>query len=142
MFRKKPNRLLCLFDTIVGLLPREDRGVEGDKTAQADTKKNISQSDGHLLREYVAMAKVFKRKGTGRGVVKDFHKKRDTLESLVLVTQVGLTMAGSILFCLLVGYYLDKWLGTRYIFLVIFIVLGIVGGAVTVYRQIMGLPKK
>ncbi|WP_123290536.1 AtpZ/AtpI family protein [Desulfosoma caldarium] len=88
------------------------------------------------------MAKVFKRKGTGRGVVKDFHKKRDTLESLVLVTQVGLTMAGSILFCLLVGYYLDKWLGTRYIFLVIFIVLGIVGGAVTVYRQIMGLPKK
>ncbi|MBW2432648.1 MAG: AtpZ/AtpI family protein, partial [Deltaproteobacteria bacterium] len=31
---------------------------------------------------------------------------------------------------------LDKWLGTRGIFVTIFIILGIVGGAVTVYRQI------
>uniref|UniRef100_A0A832A2K8 AtpZ/AtpI family protein n=1 Tax=Desulfacinum infernum TaxID=35837 RepID=A0A832A2K8_9BACT len=74
--------------------------------------------------------------------VKDFKKKRDTLEYLALVTQVGLTMAGSIAFCFMIGYYLDKWLGTRGVFLVIFIVLGIIGGAVTVYRQITGLPKK
>jgi len=74
--------------------------------------------------------------------VKDFKKKRDTLEYLALVTQVGVTMAGSIAFCFMVGYYLDKWLGTRGFFLVLFIVLGIVGGAVTVYRQITGLPKK
>lgn len=72
----------------------------------------------------------------------DFKKKRDTIEYLALVTQVGLTMAGSIAFCFMVGYYLDKWLGTRGFFLVIFIVLGIVGGAVTVYRQITGLPKE
>ena len=74
--------------------------------------------------------------------MKDFKKKRDTLEYLALVTQVGVTMAGSIAFCFMVGYYLDKWLGTRGFFLVLFIVLGIVGGAVTVYRQITGLPKK
>ncbi len=74
--------------------------------------------------------------------MKDFKKKRDTIEYLALVTQVGLTMAGSIAFCFMIGYYLDKWLGTRGVFLVIFIVLGILGGAWTVYRQITGLPKK
>ncbi|MGD9087654.1 MAG: AtpZ/AtpI family protein [Desulfobacterales bacterium] len=35
------------------------------------------------------------------------------------------------------GFYLDKWLGTRGVFITIFIILGVVGGAVTVYRQIL-----
>ena len=51
--------------------------------------------------------------------------------------QVGLTMAGSILFCFAIGYYLDKCLNTKAIFITVFILLGIAGGAVTVYRQIM-----
>ncbi len=51
--------------------------------------------------------------------------------------QVGLTMAGSILFCLCIGFYLDKWFNTKPIFIIIFILLGIAGGGVTVYRQIM-----
>jgi len=46
-------------------------------------------------------------------------------------------MVGSILFCLAVGYYLDKWLGTKGLFITIFIFLGIAGGGYTVYRQIM-----
>ncbi len=71
----------------------------------------------------------------------DFKKKRDFVEYLALVSQVGLTMAGSILFCFVIGYFLDQWLRTRGIILVIFILLGIVGGAVTVYRQIDELPK-
>jgi ATP synthase protein I len=36
-----------------------------------------------------------------------------------------------------VGLYLDKWLGTRGIFVAIFTILGVIGGGVTVYRQIM-----
>ena len=71
----------------------------------------------------------------------DFKKRRDFVEYLALVSQVGLTMAGSIVFCFMVGYFLDKWLNTHGILLVIFILLGIVGGAVTVYRQITHLPK-
>jgi ATP synthase protein I len=51
--------------------------------------------------------------------------------------QVGLTMAGSILFCLVIGYYIDKWLNTKPIFIIVFILLGIAGGGFTVYRQIM-----
>ena len=58
---------------------------------------------------------------------------------MTLVTQLGLTMAGCIVFCFAVGYYLDKYLGTKGIFISIFIVLGVVGGGVTVYRQIKEL---
>lgn len=72
----------------------------------------------------------------------DFKKNRDLVEYLALVTQVGLTMGGSILLCFAIGYFLDKWLSTRGLFLVVFTLLGIVGGAVTVYRQITKLPKE
>jgi F0F1-type ATP synthase assembly protein I len=67
----------------------------------------------------------------------DYRKNRPWLENLTVVTQLGLTMAGCILFCFYVGYRLDGWLGTRGIFVTVFILLGIVGGAVVVYRQIM-----
>ncbi len=57
--------------------------------------------------------------------------------------QLGLTMAGCILFCFYIGLKLDEWLGTKGIFITIFILLGVVGGAVTAYRQIMEVtPKK
>jgi ATP synthase protein I len=56
---------------------------------------------------------------------------------MTLVTQLGLTMAGSVLFCFAIGYYLDKWLETSGLFITVFILLGIFGGAYTVYRQIM-----
>ena len=51
--------------------------------------------------------------------------------------QIGLTMAGCIVFCFFVGLYLDKWLGTKGIFVTIFTIFGVIGGGVTVYRQIM-----
>lgn len=66
----------------------------------------------------------------------DFKKDKAWLENLALVSQLGLTMAGAILFCFAIGYYLDKWLGTKGLFITIFILLGIAGGGYTVYRQI------
>ena len=45
-------------------------------------------------------------------------------------------MAGCILFCFYIGRLLDKWLGTKGLFITIFIILGIIGGGVTAYRQI------
>lgn len=71
----------------------------------------------------------------------DFKKKRDSIEYLALVSQVGLTMAGSILLCFTVGYFLDKWIHAHGLVLVFFILLGVVGGAVTIYRDINKLPK-
>jgi len=72
----------------------------------------------------------------GRKII-NFKEHAKWIDSTALVMQVGLTMAGSILFCLVIGYYLDKWLSTKPIFIIVFILLGIAGGGVTVYRQIM-----
>ncbi|RJX28559.1 MAG: AtpZ/AtpI family protein [Desulfarculus sp.] len=60
-------------------------------------------------------------------------------DHLALVMQVGLTFAGSVLLCLYIGYKLDDWLGTRGVFITLFILLGIAGGGYTAYRQIMKL---
>ena len=67
----------------------------------------------------------------------NYKKNRVWAENLTIVMQIGLTMAGCIVFCFFVGLYLDKWLGTRGIFVSIFTVLGVIGGGITVYRQIM-----
>jgi F0F1-type ATP synthase assembly protein I len=67
----------------------------------------------------------------------NYKKNRPWAENLTIVMQIGLTMAGCIVFCFFVGLYLDKWLGTRGIFVTIYTILGVIGGGVTVYRQIM-----
>ena len=67
----------------------------------------------------------------------NYKKNRPWAENLTIVMQIGLTMAGCIVFCFFVGLYLDKWLRTGGIFVTIFTILGVIGGGVTVYRQIM-----
>jgi len=62
------------------------------------------------------------------------------VECLAFVTPLRATMWGSVLFGLAVGYYLDEWVHSRGVFTAVFIVLGIVGGGVTVYRQIQKIP--
>ena len=68
----------------------------------------------------------------------NFKKDKAWIEDLALVSQVGLTMAGSILFCFAIGYFLDEWLGTKGLFITVFILLGVAGGGYTAYRQITG----
>ena len=68
---------------------------------------------------------------------KDFRQYRQWSEGLTIVMQLGLTMAGSIVFCFFVGFYIDKWLGIKGVFTSIFIFLGVIGGGYTAYRQIM-----
>jgi len=71
----------------------------------------------------------------------DYKKNRAWTENLYIVTQLGLTMAGCIAFCFFIGLYLDKWLGTEGIFITIFIILGVIGGANVIYRQIMEITE-
>jgi ATP synthase protein I len=71
----------------------------------------------------------------------NYDKNRDWTENFALVMQTGLTMVGSIMFCFFIGLYLDRWLGTRGLFLIIGLLLGIAGGGVTAYRQIMDMLK-
>ena len=55
--------------------------------------------------------------------------------------QIGLTMAGCIIFCFFVGKLIDGWLGTKGIFITIFTILGVLGGANVVYRQIIKITE-
>lgn len=63
-------------------------------------------------------------------------KKDPWLGDIYVVMQFGLTIAGCILFCFFIGRYLDRLFGTRGLFITIFILLGIAGGANVAYRQI------
>jgi ATP synthase protein I len=67
----------------------------------------------------------------------DYKKNRAWAENFQIVMQLGLTMVGCIMFCLYIGYKLDNWLGTKGIFVSIFILLGVVGGGAVAYRQIL-----
>lgn len=67
----------------------------------------------------------------------NYKKNRPWVENLSIILQLGLTMAGCIFFCFFIGRTLDAWLGTKGVFITIFILLGIIGGANVVYRQIM-----
>ena len=72
----------------------------------------------------------------------NYKKNRAWAENAHIVMQVGLTMAGCIIFCLFVGRYIDKWLGIKGIFTTIFTILGVVGGANVVYRQILDVTEQ
>ena len=67
----------------------------------------------------------------------DYKKNRSWAENLSIVMQIGLTMAGCIVFCFFVGRFIDQLLGTKGIFITIFTVLGVIGGANVTFRQIM-----
>ena len=71
----------------------------------------------------------------------DFRQNRIWTEGLTIIMQLGLNMVGCILFCFFVGFYIDKWLGVKGIFTFIFIMLGIIGGGYTTYRQIMEITE-
>lgn len=75
-------------------------------------------------------------------MVFNYKKNRAWAEGLHIVMQTGLTMAGCIVFCFMIGLYLDRWLGTKGVFITIFTILGVVGGGVTVYRQILDVTEE
>lgn len=72
------------------------------------------------------------------GAMKFNYKKNQAwTENLHVVMQIGLTMAGCIMFCFWIGHLIDNWLGTKGLFVTVGTILGIAGGANVVYRQIM-----
>lgn len=74
-------------------------------------------------------------------MVFSYKKNSAWIENLSIITQLGLTMAGCIFFCFFIGRYIDKLIGTRGIFLAIFTILGVIGGSIVVYRQIIEITE-
>jgi len=69
-------------------------------------------------------------------------KHSEWMGQVYIVMQLGLTLAGCVVFCFFVGRYIDRWLGTRGVFLTIFTLLGVIGGANVAYRQIQEVLKE
>ena len=64
------------------------------------------------------------------------------LEALTLITQLGLTIAVPIVLGAVAGHWLDGKFGTGMIFFLTLLCLGIAGGFVGAYRQIITVGKK
>ena len=63
-------------------------------------------------------------------------------EALILCSQLGLTLAVPIVLGALAGHWIDGKLGTGMIFFVLLLLLGLAGGFVGAYQQIMAVTKK
>lgn len=62
------------------------------------------------------------------------RKTVTTVGSIGAVSSVGIAFVLAIVFGFLIGYYLDKWLGTSPLFLIIFFFVGMAAGIVNVVR--------
>ncbi|MBI5178217.1 MAG: AtpZ/AtpI family protein [Nitrospinae bacterium] len=62
--------------------------------------------------------------------------KRPNYVEYTLLAGVGTQLAVSIFVGFGVGYWLDKWLGTRPVFMVVFLLLGVAAGFLNVYRTV------
>lgn len=69
-------------------------------------------------------------------------KKFDFLQNLALVTQLGISMTVPIVLSIFIGNYIDKKLGTKGVFLIIFIILGIGASISSLFRLTMKKDKK
>ncbi|MBE5938395.1 MAG: AtpZ/AtpI family protein [Lachnospiraceae bacterium] len=66
---------------------------------------------------------------------KDSKKKSEFTEvarGLSMILQIGINMMVPIGMCLVIGYYLDRWLETGYM-IIVFLFLGIAAGVRSVY---------
>jgi ATP synthase protein I len=59
---------------------------------------------------------------------------REKAQSIGALSSVGLSFVLAIVLGAWFGYLLDKWLGTGPVFFLLFFVLGMVAGALNVYR--------
>ena len=62
---------------------------------------------------------------------------RSVYQSLAMITQFGINMIVPIALCSIAGYYLDCWLGTSYLVIVLFFV-----GATAGFRNIYIFSKR
>lgn len=70
------------------------------------------------------------------------NNKRTGYNAFTLISQLGLTLAVPIILGALAGHWIDGKLGTGMIFFVLLLLLGLVGGFVGAYQQIMAVTKR
>lgn len=68
------------------------------------------------------------------------NNNKDTLKNLTLISQIGISIITPILLGVFIGQLLDKWVNTKGVFMIIFIILGVGGGFMNLFK-ITGLWK-
>ncbi len=64
------------------------------------------------------------------------------IEQIAYYSTLGLEMGLAVAVGVGIGYYLDKWLGTRPWFLIIFLFFGIVAGFRSLYRALKRMERE
>ena len=64
------------------------------------------------------------------------NEELDMLNAFALLTQIGLTLAVPIIIGVVIGRLIDTTVGTGYLFLFIFLAIGIAGGFYACYREL------
>ncbi|HAX73918.1 MAG TPA: hypothetical protein DCY20_10385 [Firmicutes bacterium] len=70
------------------------------------------------------------------------QKVVQAMKALSLLTQVGISMIANIFVGLFIGKFLDGWLNTSPLFLLIFIFVGVASGIKSVYILITRIDKR
>ena len=66
----------------------------------------------------------------------------NVLVALSLITEIGITLTMNVAVGFFVGMYLDRWLNTSFIFLLMGILLGMISGFRMVYLLIMKIVER
>lgn len=69
-------------------------------------------------------------------------KRAEIVQMLSLISQLGIMMVVSIFGCFFIGKFIDDKLRTGPIFMLIFLVLGIGGAFMSVYKTVIGYTKR
>ncbi|BDV00114.1 hypothetical protein TDMWS_01990 [Thermodesulfomicrobium sp. WS] len=69
-------------------------------------------------------------------------KKNDFFELLGMASVMGIHLVSGIIVGLVMGYYLDKWLGTKPWLLVVFLIFGIIAGYRNMFREMQRIQRK
>ena len=69
-------------------------------------------------------------------------KKTDYFALLGLASVMGIHLVSGVIVRLVMGYYLDKWLGTRPWLLVVFLIFGIIAGYRNMFREMQRIERK
>lgn len=65
----------------------------------------------------------------------------NTAAALALGWRIGLELVGAVVVAVLIGWAIDRWLGTRPWGMIGFFFLGVAAGMVNVYRTVSGLGR-
>lgn len=72
-----------------------------------------------------------------------FGKKRnDFFELLGMASVMGIHLVSGVIVGLVMGYYLDRWLGTKPWLLVVFLIFGIIAGYRNMFREMQRIQRK